>query len=334
MSTVTTAVRELSYLEALREALATALESDDRVFLMGEEIGLYGGVFRVTESLQERFGPDRVRDTPICEASVIGAAIGAAIVGRRPIVEIMFMDFMASAMDSIANHAAKLRAMSGGQLRVPMIVRTQGGTGTGHSAQHSQMLESWLTHIPGLYVAMPTTPQDVLGLYKTALTLEDPVFFVEHRLLYRTNGLVHDPVEPIPFGSASVRRQGRDLTIVATGHMSIRALHAAETLAQEGIDAEVIDPRTLVPLDEETILASVRQTRRLLVAHEEVTRSGWGGELIATVVEHAFDALTAAPVRLATLNTAIPFGLVLEKVVIPQVEDIVRASRDLVEGSA
>lgn len=326
----TRAPRELTYLEAVREAQARALESDDRVFLMGEEIGRYGGVFRATEGLQERFGEARVRDTPICEASLVGAGVGAAIVGRRPIIEIMFMDFIASAMDSIANHAAKLRWMSGGQIRVPLVIRTQGGTGTRHGPQHSQMLESWFTHVPGLLVVMPTTPQDVLGLFQTAVGTDDPVLFIEHRLLYRTKGLVEEPAAPVPFGEAIIRRSGTDLTVVATSNMNLRALEAAEQLASEGIEAEVIDPRTLVPFDLETVLGSIRRTRRLLVVHEGVERSGWGAEVIASVVARAFQDLEAAPIRLGTKNTPIPFGLSLEEVVVPQVPDIVQAARSLV----
>ena len=332
MAVTVRAVEQVSYVQAVRDALAELLAGDERVFLMGEEIGLYGGVFRATEGLQERFGADRVRDTPICEQSLVGTAVGASIVGRRPIVEIMFMDFIASAMDAIANHATKLRAMSGGQIRVPLIIRTQGGTGTKHGPQHSQLLESWFTHIPGLAVVIPSSPADVLGLYRTAGQLDDPVVVIEHRLLYRTLGLPGDG-EAIPFGEAAVRRRGTDLTIVATALMNHRALEAADRLAEQGIDAEVIDPRTLVPLDLETIVASIRGTRRLLVVHEEIERSGWGGELIASVMHECFDVLEAAPVRLATANVPIPFGHDLESLVVPQVEDVVDAARKLCEAA-
>jgi pyruvate/2-oxoglutarate/acetoin dehydrogenase E1 component len=321
-------VDEIRYVQAVRQALAELLDGDDRTFLMGEEIGLYGGVFRATEGLQERFGANRVRDTPICEQSLVGTAIGASIVGRRPIVEIMFMDFIACAMDAIANHATKLRAMSGGQIQVPLIIRTQGGTGTKHGPQHSQLLESWFTHIPGLAVVMPSTPADVLGLYRTAGLLDDPVVVIEHRLLYRTVGEPGDG-RAIPFGEAAVRRRGTDLTIVATALMNHRALEAAARLAEEGIEVEVIDPRTLVPLDLDTIVASIRGTRRLLVVHEEIERSGWGGELIASVMHDCFDVLAAAPARLATANVPIPFGPDLERLVVPQVEDVISAARRL-----
>lgn len=322
-------VERIRYVEAVRNALADLLERDERAFMMGEEIGLYGGVFRATEGLQERFGALRVRDTPICEQSLVGAAIGAAIVGRRPIVEIMFMDFIACAMDAIANHATKLRAMSGGQIRVPLIIRTQGGTGTRHGPQHSQLLESWLTHIPGLAVVMPSTPEDVLGLYRTAASIDDPVVMIEHRLLYRTSGPPGDG-QAIPFGQAAVRRRGKDVSIVAAALMNHRALDAADRLAEDGLEAEVIDPRTLVPLDLDTIVSSVRSTGRLLIVHEEVERSGWGGELIASVAGTCFDALRAAPTRLATPNVPVPFGPELEASIVPQVDDIVRAARELV----
>jgi pyruvate dehydrogenase E1 component beta subunit len=327
------ALRSLTYLQAVREALSHALESDDRVFLMGEEIGQYGGVFRATDGLQKLYGTDRVRDTPICEASLVGTAVGAAIVGRRPIVEIMFMDFIASAMDALANHAAKIEAMSGGQLSVPLVVRTQGGSGTRHGAQHSQMLESWLTHVPGLLVALPSTPGDVLGLYRRALQIEVPIVIVEHRLLYRTKGWVTDPVVAIPFGEAVVRHPGDDVTIVATSHMTVRALEAAHELDGDGVSAEIIDPRTLVPLDVATIVASVRRTGRILVVHEEVTRSGSGAEIIAAVLPHVFDDLKAAPARLAGHNTPLPFGAELEASVVPQPKDIWRAAMRLVRGA-
>jgi len=331
---VVTAVgsREITYLQSVREALSRALANDPRAFLMGEELGTYGGVFRATEGLLEQFGPGRVRDTPIAETGFVGAGVGAAIVGRRPIVEVMFMDFIACAMDPIVNHAAKLRAMTGGQIRVPLVIRTQGGTGTRHGAQHSQMLESWFTHVPGLAVVMPSTPQDVLGLFQTAMTVEDPVLFVEHRMLYKTKGMVADDIAPIPFGRASVRRRGKDLTIVATSFMTVKALDAAEQLAGEGIDVEVIDPRTLVPLDLATILESLARTHRILAVHEEVERSGWGGELIASVVAEGFDELDAPPRRLGSKNVPMPFGLELEAAVVPQVADIAQAARQLMHG--
>lgn len=322
--------RQITYLQAVREAQADALSTYPEAFLIGEEIGTYGGVFRATEGLQEQFGPARVRDTPIAETSFVGIAAGAALVGARPIVEIMFMDFIACAVDPIVNHAAKLRSMSGGQLRVPMIVRTQGGTGTQHGAQHSQMLETWFTHVPGLFVIAPSTPQDYLGLFRTAMQTDDPVLIVEHRRLYKMEGRVEDPVEAISFGHAATRREGRDLTIVASSYMVVEALQAAERLHSRGIDAEVIDPRTLVPLDLETILRSVRKTSRFLVVHESVERSGWGAEVVSQVIAGAFDYLDAPPLRLGAKNVPIPFGQGLEQLVVPQVDDIVGAAARLV----
>jgi len=323
---------EVSYLQAVKDAMADALETHANAFLIGEEVGTYGGVFRSTEGLQGRFGKSRVRDTPIAEGSMVGVGVGAAVVGCRPIVEIMFMDFITGAADAIVNHAAKLRSMSGGQIKVPLIIRTQGGTGTQHGAQHSQMLESWFTHIPGLLVAMPTTPQDVRGLYKSALQLEDPVLFVEHRRLYKTSGPLVEPIEPIPFGQAAVRRPGNDLTIVATSYMVVEALEAAERLAAEGVNAEVIDPRTLVPLDVDLIVNSVRKTGRILVVHESAERTGWGAEVVAQVVGRAFYDLDAPPLRLGGKNVAIPFGLNLERLVVPQAADIVARALSLVRG--
>jgi acetoin:2,6-dichlorophenolindophenol oxidoreductase subunit beta len=323
------AAEEVRYVHAVRDALADALETDPRAVLIGEEVGVYGGVFRTTEGLLERFGPDRVRDTPIAEASFVGAAVGAAIVGARPIVEVMFMDFIASAMDPIVNHAAKLHKMSGGQINVPVVIRTQGGTGTSHSAQHSQMLESWFTHVPGLQVVLPSTPQDVRGLYRTAMEQNHPTLVIEHRRLYRTTGVVDHPVVAIPFGRAAVRRKGSDVTLVATSFMTFRALEAAKLLAEEGIEAEVIDPRTLVPLDSETILASVSRTNRLVVVHEEVERSGWGAEVVAMVTAAAFDMLDAPPLRLGARNVPMPFGTELEDLVVPQTAWIVDAVRGL-----
>jgi pyruvate dehydrogenase E1 component beta subunit len=263
---------------------------------------------------------------------MVGVGVGAAIVGCRPIVEIMFMDFITGAADAIVNHAAKLRSMSGGQIKVPLIIRTQGGTGTQHGAQHSQMLESWFTHIPGLLVAMPTTPQDVRGLYKTAFQLEDPVLFVEHRRLYKTSGPLVEPIEPIPFGHAAVRRPGRDITIVATSFMVVQALQAADRLAAEGVDAEVIDPRTLVPLDVDLIVNSVIKTGRFVVVHESAERAGWGAEVVAQVTARAFDHLDAPPLRLGGKNVPIPFGLNLERLVVPQIEDIATVALSLLRG--
>lgn len=306
-------MREIRFVEAIREAQAQALADDDRVLIIGEEVGKYGGVFRATQGLQERFGRERVRDTTISEDSLVGIAAGAAIAGMRPIVEIMFMDFIAGAMDAIVNHAAKLAAMTGGQISVPVVVRTQGGTGTHHGAQHSQMLESWFVHVPGVLVAMPSTPADAKGLFAQAMRSEMPVVFVECRMLYGTRGEVDEgSTEPIPFGRAMVRREGSDVSVVTAGYMVLQALKAAETVAERGVDVEVIDLRTLVPMDVETVLASVRKTGRLVVAHEATRRGGWGGEVISQVLAKGFDALRAAPVHVGAGASPIPFAVELE----------------------
>jgi acetoin:2,6-dichlorophenolindophenol oxidoreductase subunit beta len=306
-------MREITFVDAVREAQAEALERDPRVFLMGQEIGRYGGVYRATEGLYERFGADRVRDMPIAEESMIGLAIGAAAVGARPIVEVMFMDFLACGIDALVNHGAKLRYMSGGQFRVPLVVRTQGGSGSHHGCQHSQMLESWLVHVPGINVVVPSTPADVKGLFRTAMAVEDPVVFVEQRFLYRTTGHVDDDGAAIPFGQGIVRRPGSDVTVVAVARMVHQALAVAERLTGEGISVEVIDLRTLVPMDIDLVVDSVSRTHRLVVAHESVQRGGWGGEVIAEVSARCFDQFDAPPLRAATAAVPIPFAAELEE---------------------
>ena len=304
--------RTLTFVEAVREAQAEALAADPRVFLIGQEIGRYGGVYRATEGLYERFGPERVRDTPIAEESMLGLAVGAALTGARPIVEIMFMDFLACGMDALVNHGAKLRYMTGGQFRVPLVVRTQGGSGSHHGCQHSQMFESWLVHVPGINVVVPSTPSDVKGLFRTAMALEDPVVVLEQRYLYRTTGTVADDDEHIPLGRGVVRRSGHDVTVVAVARMVHQALEVADRLAREGISIEVIDLRTLVPMDVELVVESIARTHRLVVAHESVERGGWGGEVIAAVSALCFDEFDAPPLRAATAAVPIPFAAGLE----------------------
>ncbi len=280
---------------------------------MGQELGEYGGVFRATEGLAQRFGAHRVRDMPIAEESMLGAGVGAAVMGRRPIVEVMFMDFIACGMDAIVNHAAKLHYMSGGQLRVPMVIRTQGGSGTHHGSQHSQALESWFLHVPGLAVVVPSTPSDVLGLFQTSMELEHPVLFVEHRSLYRTTGWVSDPELPIPLGRGTVRRWGEDVTVATVGKSVPQALAVAERMErEEGVSVEVIDLRTLVPMDVELVLESLSRTHRLVVAHEAVERGGWAGELVSRVVAEGFDELDAPPLRAGSKPVPIPFARELE----------------------
>ncbi len=329
-------MREITFIEAVREAQAEALASDDRVFIMGQEIGSYGGVFRATQDFVRRFGGHRVRDMPIAEQSMLGAGVGAAVTGMRPIVEVMFMDFVACGMDAIVNHAAKMRYMSGDQLRAPMVIRTQGGSGTHHGSQHSQTLESWFLHVPGLAVAVPSTPQDVKGLFKTSVELEHPVLFVEHRALYRTTGPVPDPVAPIPLGQGVVRRRGEDVTVAAVGKSVHQALAAALEMEEEGVSVEVIDLRTLVPMDVEIVLESLSRTHRLVVAHEAVERGGWAGELVARVVAEGFDELDAPPLRAGSKATPIPFARELEAAMISDERLIarrIRESLDLAEYS-
>lgn len=325
-----TGAREITYAEAIAEALRAEMRLDPRVFVMGEDVGAFGGLFGGTRGLLEEFGPERVRDTPISEAALIGAGVGAALTGMRPMVEIQFMDFTACAMDQIVNQAAKIRFMLGGKAEVPLVIRTPYGAGLKLASQHSQSLEAWFVHTPGLLVAMPSTPADAKGLLVTALRDANPVIFLEHKLLYPTRGPVPEEQYAIPFGQADVKRPGKDVTIVATGLMVSRALGAAGTLASEGIEAEVVDPRTLVPLDKAAILGSVKKTGRLLVVHEAVKRGGWGGEIAGLIAEEAFDYLDAPIKRVAGRNVPIAFNEVLERKAVPDVEDIVGAARSLV----
>ncbi|MDQ2966110.1 MAG: alpha-ketoacid dehydrogenase subunit beta [Chloroflexota bacterium] len=324
------ATTERFYSEALRDALRLEMQRDPRILVMGEDIAEHGGAFQVTAGLLAEFGPDRIRQTPISEIGIVGAGVGAALTGLRPVVELMYIDFSGLAIDQIVNQAAQNRFMFGGQARVPLVVRTQGGSGRGNAAQHSKSLEAWFTHVAGLKVVMPATPADAKGLLTAAIRDDDPVMFIEHKLLYRTKGPVPDGEYVVPLGKADVKREGSDLTIVTWSREVLFALEAAATLAAEGVDAEVIDLRTLVPLDRAAILASVRKTRRLLVVHEAIKRGGYGGEIAALVAEEAFDDLDAPPRRLAGVETPIPYAAHLERGVIPQVEDIVRVAKELV----
>ncbi len=300
-------MRELTYREAIREALQLEMRRDDRVFLMGEDVGVYGGAFGVSRGLLEEFGEERGRDTPISEAAIAGAATGAALTGMRPVAEIMFMDFITIAMDQLVNQTAKLRFMFGGTATLPMVLRTASGSGTGAAAQHSQSLEAWFVHVPGLKVVAPSTPYDVKGLLLASMRDDNPIIFVEHKLLYSMKGPVPEGDYIVPLAQAEVKRQGRDITIVATSIMVPRSLAAAERLAQEGIEAEVVDPRTLKPLDEQTIVRSVCKTGRALVVHEAPITGGIGGEIVARIVDsEAFDYLDAPVRRLAGLDIPIP----------------------------
>jgi len=325
---------EMTYAEAVRETLRAEMQRDPRVFLMGEDIGVYGGAFGVTKGLVEEFGEERVRDTPISEAAIAGCAIGAALTGMRPVAEFQFSDFMAIGMDQIVNQGAKIRFMFGGKAKVPAVLRAPLGSGTGAAAQHSQSLEAWFAHVPGLKVVLPATPADVKGLLTAAIRDDNLVIFLEHKLLYKMKGPVPTGEYLIPLGQADVKRAGRDLTIVALSIMVPRALAAAERLAQEGIEAEVVDPRTLRPLDAETIIASACKTGRVLVVHEAVETGGFGGEIVARIAaSEAFYYLDAPIRRLAGAEVPIPYNPILERAAVPQEDDIVAAARALVRGS-
>ena len=317
--------RQLMYREALNEALREEMHRDSTVFLMGEGIAERGGSCKVTVDLLKEFGPKRVIDTPIAEASFTGAGVGAAIVGMRPVVEILFVDFAMLVLDQIINQAAKYGFMSGGKAKVPFVLRSQGGVGNGLAAQHSESLEAVFYHIPGLKLVMPSTPYDAKGLLKSAIRCDDPVIFLEHKLLYLTKGDVPDKDYTIDFGAADVKREGGDVTLIAWSNMILRSLAAAEKLAHEGIEVEVIDPRTLVPLDNETILKSVRKTERVLIVQEAVRRGGVASDIASIIQAEAFDYLDAPIEIVAGLTAPVPFNLNLESRVVPQEEDIVRA---------
>lgn len=322
-------MRTLTYLEAIREAIQLKMREDESVFILGEDIGVYGGAFGVTAGLIEEFGEERVRDTPISELGITGLAVGAALTGMRPIVDIQFSDFLTLAIDQIVNQAAKIRYMYGGKTNVPLVIRTPGGSGTGAAAQHSQSLEAWLTHIPGLKVVQPSSPFDAKGLLIESIQDANPVIFFEHKLLYKTSGNVPEKHYSIPLGKANIVRKGSDVSIVATGIMVQKAIDAANFAAQKNISVEIIDPRTLVPLDEQTIIESVQKTGKLIVVHEAVKRSGFGAEIASTVAEKAFAYLKAPIKRLGGKAVPIPYNPTLEKWAIPQTEQIVQVIEQL-----
>ncbi|HSC91778.1 MAG TPA: alpha-ketoacid dehydrogenase subunit beta [Gaiellaceae bacterium] len=316
---------ELSYREAVRDALSTAMRRDEDVFIMGEDIAEMGGSMGVTQGMLDEFGPERVRNTPISELAISGAGIGAAMQGMRPVVEIMYEDFLTVSMEQIVNQAAKHRYMSGGQLKVPLTIRTQGGAGWSPGAQHAQQLEAWFVHVPGLKVVFASTPTDVRGLLWSAIYDDNPVLFFEHRLLYAIKEEVPDELEPIPLGKARVVREGEDVTVVATGPMVHETLKAAAQAEQEGISVEVVDPRTLQPLDTDTIVASVKKTNRCVTAHEAVTRMGFGAEIAAVVQYEAFDWLDAPIERVGAKFAPLAFAPVMEQYVIPHDADVLAA---------
>lgn len=322
---VATGERELTMAQALNEAMHQEMTRDETVLVIGEDIGRNGGLFKVTEGLLPRFGAARVIDSPISEAAISGWGVGAALVGCRPVVEFQHFDFVTLAMDQVVNHAAKWRYMSGGRVHVPLVMRGPIANGVGLAAQHSQSFESWFVHTPGLVVVMPSNAYDAKGLLKTAIRDDNPVLMLEKRLLYTRGGPVPEDDYTIPFGVADVKREGRDVTVVGVGHGVNLALQAARQVARDGVAVEVIDPRTLKPLDIDTIAASVAKTGRLAVVGEAPRAGGFASELVARVLDVAFDALVAPPIRVTATDTPIPYAAQLERVVLPDVRDVVAA---------
>jgi len=314
--------------DAIREALHEEMARDETIFVLGEDVIAHGGPYAVTRGIAEKF-PKRIRQTPISEAGIVGTALGAALCGMRPVAEVMYVDFITCAMDEVVNQMAKVRYMFGGQTDVPVVLRLPSGSARLIAAQHSQSLEAWFMHVPGLQVVIPSTPYDAKGLMKTALRGKDPVLYIEYKRLYTAEGEVPDGDYTIPFGQADVKRQGNDVTIVATGPMVGKALEAADTLSQDGIDVEVVDVRTLVPLDKATIFASVEKTNRVIVTDEEVRRGGSSAEIASLIAEECFDALDAPVKRVAAANVPMPFSPELEKLVVPKAENLVAAVRAL-----
>lgn len=327
-------MREMTYAQALREAMTLEMRRDEDVFLMGEDIGVYGGAFGVTAGMLEEFGPERVRETPISEAAIAGAAAGAAVTGMRPIAEIMFSDFLTIAMDQLVNQAAKMRYMFGGTAKVPMVVRAPAGSGTGAAAQHCQSPEAWFCNVPGLKVVIPSTPADAKGLLTAAIRDDNPVLFLEQKLLYKTAGPVPEGEYVVPLGKAAVHRTGTDLTIITYGRMLPMCLEAAEELeAKQGISAEVVDPRTLVPLDKQTIIASAKKTGRVLIVHEACQTGGFGGELAAVIAESdAFYRLKAPIRRYGGLDVPIPYSPGLEARAVPDKDGVMQRAVELVRS--
>jgi acetoin:2,6-dichlorophenolindophenol oxidoreductase subunit beta len=318
---------ELTYRAAVRQALADAMRADDDVFIMGEDIAEMGGSMGVTQGLLDEFGSERVRNTPISEMAIVGTGIGAAMQGMRPVVEIMYEDFLTLSLEQIVNQAAKHRYMSGGQLKVPLTIRTQGGAGWSPGAQHAQQLEAWLVHVPGLKVVFASSPNDARGLLWSSIYDDNPVIFFEHRLLYPIKEEAPEKLEPIPLGKARVVREGTDVTVIATGPLVHRSLKAAEAAEADGISVEIVDPRTLQPLDTETIVESVKKTNRAVVAHEAVARMGFGAEVVAVLQEQAFDWLDAPIERVGAKFAPLAFAPKMEQFVIPQPDDVLAAVR-------
>jgi pyruvate/2-oxoglutarate/acetoin dehydrogenase E1 component len=323
-------MRKITYREAVVEALREEMKRDERVYLLGEDIGEFGGSYKTTQGLLQEFGKERVRNTPISEAAIVGCALGSALLGMRPVAELMYIDFSGIAMDQIANQMAKVKYMFGGKAKVPVVVRTQGGTGRSSAAQHAQSLEAWFVHVPGLKVVMPSTAYDCKGLLKAAIRDDNPVFFIEHKLLYTTTSEIPEEDYIVPLGKAEVKRAGSDCTIVATSRMVHFALEASDRLAAEGIQCEVVDPRTLSPLDEETILTSVGKTNKLVVVVEAAPRCSFASEVAAVVAEKGFDLLDAPIQRVTEMYTPIPFAPKLEQHVTPSVDKVMAAVKRVV----
>lgn len=320
---------KITYAKAINEALRNEMRRNPDVFIMGEDVGIVGGTFGLTQGLLDEFGPDRVRDTPITEQQIIGMSVGAASLGMVPVPELMFNDFMGCAFDQLLNQAAKFRYMYGGNMKIPMTLRLPCGGGLQAAAQHSQCLEAFLTHIPGLKVVYPSNPADAYGLLIGAIRDENPVMYFEHLNLYFGEGEVDLNGEAIPLGKADIKKKGADITVIATGACVNKALEAGAAMKKEGIDIEVVDPRSLYPLDKETIYRSIQKTKRVAIVTEEVKRGAWSAEMAACVAEDMFDSLEKKIVRIGDLNTPIPYTVNLESYVLPQVEDIVQGIRSI-----
>lgn len=319
-------MKKMSYAEAIREGMSIRMREDPNVLLFGEDVGAFGGCFGVSAGMLDEFGEKRIRDTPISEGAIIGAAVGSAATGLRPIAELMFCDFLTVGMDQLVNQAAKMRYMFGGKISMPMVVRLPAGAGVSAAAQHSQSLEAWITHVPGLKVVYPSTPQDALGLMLSSIDDDNPVMFLEHKAIYTMKGDV-DSLTPIPLGKGDIKRAGEDVTIIATGKMVHEALAAAKMLEADEISAEVLDPRTLYPLDKALIAQSLSKTHRAVIVTEENRRGGYGGEISAMIAEEMFDLLDCPIVRIGALDTPVPFAPVLEQVYLPNAQDIANAIR-------
>ena len=320
-------MKKMSYAEAIREGMSIRMREDPNVLLFGEDVGAFGGCFGVTAGMFNEFGDKRVRDTPISEGAIIGAAVGSAATGLRPIAELMFCDFLTVGMDQLVNQAAKMRYMFGGKISMPMVVRLPGGAGVSAAAQHSQSLEAWVTHVPGLKVVYPSTPQDALGLMLSAIDDDNPVMYVEHKAMYTLKGEVNS-FDPIPLGKGDIKHAGDDVTVIATGKMVHEALAAAKALGDEGISVEVLDPRSLYPLDKDLIAQSLSKTHKAVIVTEENRRGGYGGEISAIIAEEMFDYLDAPVSRLGALDTPVPFAPVLEQAYLPNAQDIIKAVRE------